>query len=229
MFNRHSVAGALLGVATGAILSFLIADFYQSKLGSWYKANLLRINPEIKDLVLAHPYFSEDERIKNDLAWARDLAVPDLRMFPEDARLAADLNFSARPIDGRERRMDFLKGKVVFLNVWATWCGPCRMEMPGIQRLYEKLAGDGRIVFVAISDESPETVRKFFKKRKYTFPSYTIKGDLPPVLACLGIPTTFIIDPDGRIVVRHVGGCKWDDKTVIDFLGQVASQGGKRR
>jgi thiol-disulfide isomerase/thioredoxin len=107
---------------------------------------------------------------------------------------------------------------VVFLNFWATWCPPCVGEMPSIQRLYDTLKDEEGVVFVCVSDEEPDTVRKFVEEKGYTFPVYTMEGERPEDFRGRGIPTTFILSQDGKISFRHIGSAKWDDQSSIDFI-----------
>ena len=114
-------------------------------------------------------------------------------------------------------RLSQFKGKVVFMNFWATWCRPCGAEKPTIQNLYNYLKNED-VVFLLISNEKKETVQAFVEKRKFTFPVYLYKDDLPNVLKSPGIPATFILDRDGVIVFKHVGLAKWDDESCWSFL-----------
>jgi thiol-disulfide isomerase/thioredoxin len=129
----------------------------------------------------------------------------------------ADYGLKLTHLDGTPLDADTLRGHVVFLNFWATWCGPCRAEMPAIQRLYEKTGGDG-VTFLAVSDEKGETISAFLKKNTYSFPVYRITGKRPRVYQTAGIPATFILTPDGRIAFKHVGAARWDDDATIAFL-----------
>jgi thiol-disulfide isomerase/thioredoxin len=116
------------------------------------------------------------------------------------------------------------KGKVLFLNLWATWCGPCRMEMPSIQRLYDSMKDE--VTFVLVSNEAPDDVRSFMETEGYTMPAYTSDDTPPDVLSTRGIPTTFIVSPQGEIVLRHVGSADWDKQEVRDFLTETGGVGG---
>jgi len=132
-------------------------------------------------------------------------------------KAAADYDWSIRTMDGKDLKMEDVKGKTVFINFWATWCAPCRVEMPSIQSLWERLEKEG-IVFVCISNEDPKTVSKFIKKNGYTFPVYTIKGEPPKIFQADGIPATFILSPDGKVQLKHVGAAKWIDPTVVQYI-----------
>jgi thiol-disulfide isomerase/thioredoxin len=135
--------------------------------------------------------------------------------FPGAA--TAEYNLKLEGLDGAPFDADTLKGKVVFLNFWATWCGPCRAEMPSIQTLYDKAKGQG-VVFLAVSDEKREAIAEFVKKNPYTFPVYRIVGATPEVFRSAAIPTTFILAPDGRVAFKHVGSAQWDTDSTLAFL-----------
>ncbi len=126
-------------------------------------------------------------------------------------------------LDGTELDVADLKGEVVFLNLWATWCPPCRAEMPSIQRLYEKMKDEG-VVFALVSNEGPTTVRKSVEESGYTMPIYTAAGAAPPAFRTRAIPTTFIIGRDGEIALRHVGAKDWNDEDTVSLLRRLLAE-----
>ncbi|WP_242916452.1 TlpA disulfide reductase family protein [Pontibacter liquoris] len=127
--------------------------------------------------------------------------------------------FRMAGLDGKTVSFESLKGKVIFMNLWATWCPPCIAEMPNIQKLYEKVGSD-KIAFVMLSlDEGGmDKVKKFISKKGYTFPVYMPAGQLPQEFYSNAIPTTFIISPEGKIVAQQEGMAEYDTKEVRDFL-----------
>jgi thiol-disulfide isomerase/thioredoxin len=129
----------------------------------------------------------------------------------------AEYDWTVQSLDGQDFRMADAKGKVVFLNFWATWCSPCVAEMPSIQQLHEKLRDQG-VVFVCVSNEETSKVSRFAKEKGFTFPIYTMRGAPPAVFKTQGIPATFILSPDGKIAFKHVGSARWDDGKSIDFI-----------
>jgi thiol-disulfide isomerase/thioredoxin len=131
-----------------------------------------------------------------------------------------DYNWRVRALDGKELDLGKTKGKIIFLNFWATWCPPCVAEMPSIQRFYDAMKSE-EIHFMCVSDEDRTKVNKFVQERGFTFPVYTLVGEKPQILRTQGIPATFIISQDGQIVFKHVGGAKWDDKTSIVFMKKL--------
>jgi thiol-disulfide isomerase/thioredoxin len=136
---------------------------------------------------------------------------------PVPVQTRMDYNWRLRGLDGNELDIRKTKGRIIFLNFWATWCPPCVAEMPSIQRLYDQIKNE-EINFMVVSEEDRAKVDKFVKERGFTFPVYTVIGEKPRVFQTRGIPTTFIISRDGQIVFRHVGAAKWDHESSIDFL-----------
>ena len=115
-------------------------------------------------------------------------------------------DFALKDLGGKDISLDDYKGKVVFLNFWATWCPPCRQEIPGFIEAYEKYKGDGLVILgVAVSDRE-NSVKSYVEKSKMTYPvamgDTKIVKDYDPGNA---IPTTIVIDRDGNIFHKHVG------------------------
>jgi thiol-disulfide isomerase/thioredoxin len=129
----------------------------------------------------------------------------------------ADYDWTVRSLNGQDFKMTDAKGKVVFLNFWATWCPPCVAEMPSIQQFHEKLKDDG-VVFVCVSNEETPKVSQFAKEKGFTFPIYTMRDAPPNVFKTRGIPATFILSPEGKIAFKHIGSAKWDDDQCVGFI-----------
>ncbi len=123
----------------------------------------------------------------------------------EDLNIPADYSLTFKSLDGQTIRLSDYKGKYIFLNFWATWCPPCREEMPGIQSLYNDVKNNN-VVFICASNEETYKVSDFVKTNNFTFPIYTYTGSLPSLYELHGIPTTFIISKDGKIIAKYVGG-----------------------
>ena len=112
--------------------------------------------------------------------------------------------------EGRAMNLSDLRGKAVFVNLWASWCPPCRAEMPGIEALYQKV-DKSKVAFVMLSlDENPAKAQKFFKSQGYTFPLYFRTGELPAPFDSNTIPSTIILGPDGQLAARHDGMADYD-------------------
>jgi len=137
-----------------------------------------------------------------------------------------DYNFVVRDKSGRRRPFTEFKGKVIFLNLWATWCGPCRAEMPTIQSLYNE-SGSDSVAFVMLSVDDVEAeplISRYIEKSKFTFPVYRPSGYLTEQLNVPGIPTTFIISKDGKIVSKEIGATNFDTPKFRKFLKKLSKE-----
>ena len=129
-------------------------------------------------------------------------------------------NFKIKDLNGTVIDFKDFKGKTIFLNVWATWCGPCRVEMPSIQKLYDKVDKEN-IVFImlAVDDRKHfDKVVNFVKEKEYTFPVYVPHEFLPDQLMVRTIPTTFVINSDGKIATKETGAANYDTEEFKKFL-----------
>ncbi len=125
-------------------------------------------------------------------------------------------------LTGKPANLHDFKGKVVFLNLWASWCPPCRGEMPDIQRLYEQV-DTARVAFVMLSlDRDLARARQVVKEEGYTFPVFFPAGPLPDELESQAIPTTFILTPGGQIASRTDGMALYDTPEFRAYLHQLA-------
>jgi thiol-disulfide isomerase/thioredoxin len=138
--------------------------------------------------------------------------------------LPAEYNWTLEDLNEQPVRFSSFEGKTVFLNIWATWCGPCVGEMPSIARLAETpRLKDKSIEFVCVStDDSPDPVRRFVKDKNWPMTILRTQS-LPPVFTTSGIPATFVIAPSGRIVAAEVGASDWDNPQVVEFLEKTAA------
>ena len=123
-------------------------------------------------------------------------------------------------IDGGEASLAAFRGKLVVLNVWATWCPPCRKELPSLQRLSANLDG-GRFVIVGLSlDQDAVAVREYLHDKGVTYANFLDRNlDIAKnVLGMKAYPDTFFIGPDGTLLGRVVGAIDWDDPRVMHAL-----------
>jgi thiol-disulfide isomerase/thioredoxin len=123
--------------------------------------------------------------------------------------------------DGRAHTLADFRGKVVLLNIWATWCEPCREEMPALDRLQAKLGGERfQVVALSVDQQGPEVARKFFAdvgvKSLALYVDRSAQATFK--LGAVGLPSTLLVDPRGREIGRHVGPAKWDSPEVVDEL-----------
>lgn len=135
-------------------------------------------------------------------------------------------NWQVKDLQGRRLEANDLKGKVLFLNMWATWCGPCREEMPSIEALYKDVTDSVNFVMLSIDkDNMFGKVKKMVKDQSFTFPVYTLAGPLPEQLNVPLIPTTFIVDRSGKIVYHFEGSANYDTKKFKTLLHSLATAG----
>jgi cytochrome c biogenesis protein CcmG, thiol:disulfide interchange protein DsbE len=127
----------------------------------------------------------------------------------------------------RSKGMDDYRGEVVLLNIWATWCGPCRIEMPSMQRLEERLGPKGlRIVAVSIDDPGMEgRIRAFAEELGLSFELlYDPSGRIRDQYQTSGVPETFVIGRDGRIRRRVIGADDWSSEPNVAFLERLLAE-----
>ena len=122
--------------------------------------------------------------------------VPTPMVFP-DLELAG--------AEGGAVRLSQLKGNVVLLNVWATWCGPCRMELPIVQRLYDKYSDRNFVVLAVNIDADRQRIEPFMKRYNISLPIYFAAPEDAAQMTSMGIPTTFLISNDRRLLDSRVG------------------------
>lgn len=152
---------------------------------------------------------------------ATGLIKPDTDL-DQSEKIAVSYNFALKSAQGETVNFDVFKGKVVFLNFWATWCPPCLAEMPDIHRLYEDMDDDmdkDKIAFVMIAgDNDFEKAKRFIQKKGYTFPIYRLISPLPEALKTSTIPTTFVLSKEGIIEAKKKGFASYNNDTFIEFL-----------
>ena len=134
--------------------------------------------------------------------------------FPTDADAA--MAWRLRDLDGNETDLADIPEKVVFVNRWATWCGPCVVEMPSIENLVRELVEED-IAFLIVSNEPVETVAPFVEDKGWRVPIYTTDR-VPPVFQSSGIPSTFVLDESRRVVFAHTGSALWDAPSSIMYF-----------
>ena len=129
-----------------------------------------------------------------------------------------DYQIALKDLKGNEFVTSEFKGKVVFLNFWATWCPPCVAEMPSIQALYDSYKNNNDVMFLLVSNEAAEDVRKFIAKNGYTFPVYLQNGKLPGTFAAMNIPTTYVVSKTGKLVIRETGAVNWAGERMTKIM-----------
>lgn len=158
--------------------------------------------------------------------WNADAPVATAAAMPVVLTGAAAYphNLPMATLDGKAVNLSDLKGKVVFVNLWASWCPPCRAEMPGIEALYKKV-DHSKVAFVMLSlDDDAAKARKFVTSKGYTFPVYLRTGELPAPFDSNSIPSTVILGPDGQVAARHDGMAEYDTPEFLAALDNLAKK-----
>ena len=150
----------------------------------------------------------------------KGLALFGPSVVNEDNReTLVDYNWQLTDLNNNTVDFNNLKGEVVFVNLWATWCPPCIAEMPGLQKLYDDYYG--KIQFLLVSSEDEEVVNNFFAKNNYSFNSYKPTTEIPEKLKSRSIPRTFLIDKDGKIVIDKNGAADWNSKKIRSLIDEL--------
>lgn len=129
---------------------------------------------------------------------------------------------------GRELTLEDFRGEVVLLNIWATWCVPCRQEMPTLDRLQARLGGDGfQVLPLSIDRAGIEPVRRFYEEIGIRHLGIYLAEELRAMFAfgAVGLPTTILVDREGQEIARFVGPAEWDSPEAITQFQSVISQG----
>ena len=142
------------------------------------------MNPNVKDIAEVRHNTDEDAEITN--------------------LTKADFNLKLMDRDGHVIALEELKGKVIFMNFWATWCPPCIAEMPSIDKLHKDMGDE--VAFVMLSfDQDFETAKAYDKRKAYDLPIYTLASPMPALYNSTALPTTYVIDAKGNLALTHKG------------------------
>ncbi len=150
------------------------------------------------------------------------LPTPEIDSTNIDKYPMADFNLKVSDLNGKPIIMEDYRGKVIFLNFWATWCMPCVAELPSIDKLYNEFKDDN-IVFLLISNEKSEKVKSYKTRKGYDVP-FVIQDStskIPRMYYSRSIPTTFLINKEGKVVKASSGAEDWDDKEFVETLKKM--------
>ncbi len=172
---------------------------------------LFLIAPFILLSPLAYPAYSEEEDLFSKI---KIQSIVDKKKIPD---------FCLDGLNGEKVQLKSLKGKIIFLNFWATWCGPCKEEMPSMEALYQHFK-ERNFVFLTISLDygGQDSVRKFIGNHRYHFPVLLDPlGKTLDLFQINKIPTTLIIDKNGKMIGRAIGPRNWSSPEFFSLIEQL--------
>ncbi len=134
-------------------------------------------------------------------------------------------SFTLKDLSGVSRTLKEFRGKLIFLNFWATWCHPCRDEMPEMEKLWKRLKNKGFVIIAVAVDKNPRMVREFYESYKVTFPVLLDpKGEVRKKYEVTALPMTYMIGKDGKISGRVTGSINWTSDAFATKLRSICSQ-----
>jgi len=159
----------------------------------------------------------------NSRAWImRQLAfAPSVKSEAKSPTLS-NYSWELKGINTPDVNLQTFKGKVIFVNFWATWCPPCRAEMPLIQKLYNDYKGSVNFVFV--TTDSGKKVNSYFQEHSLNLPTYNMVSREPSEFTTRSIPATYIVSKKGKIVVSTVGAADWNSKKIRKLLDKLLTE-----
>jgi|SRR6185312_198973 len=150
------------------------------------------------------------------------LLKADIKKAMPDKDLPEAATFSFTDANGKAATTADLKGKVVFINFWASWCPPCRAEMPDLEKLYQKLKDDDRFVFLFMNeDEDKNKAIQYLQKNHFSIPLHYASGNVPKEIFSGTLPTTIVINKEGKIVLKHQGMAGYNSENFIRQLKEL--------
>jgi peroxiredoxin len=149
---------------------------------------------------------------------AQDTARP-----PGDVHGHADYDWRLTTLDGQTVSLADYRGEVVVINVWATWCAPCVREIESFARLRDAL-GDTPVRLLLVSPEQAEPVRRFARRYRHDLPFLLEAEPMPAAFDLRALPTTYVIDRAGRIVLKQRGAADWSAPAVVRYLAHLAAR-----
>lgn len=140
---------------------------------------------------------------------------------PQEVTNLSGIQF--KEASGKITDLGDLKGKVVFLNFWATWCPPCLAEMPSVNKLYEHFKDDKNVVFILVDADSdlPKS-QKYMDRKNFKLPVYQVASNIPEQIFKGSLPTTVVFDKEGRLSYHEVGAANYGSGKFVEFIKKLA-------
>lgn len=137
----------------------------------------------------------------------------------EDQKQLKPFTYNVRTLDGISKEVKIGQGRVTFISYWATWCPPCIAEFPSIDKLFKDYGKE--IDFLLITNEDPEIVKQFLKEKEFDIPVVLPHMRTPEELYESSIPTSYIIDGTGKIIIKEQGAVDWNSTEIREVLEQL--------
>jgi len=159
--------------------------------------------------------------------WAKPMLekkVKQIQLAPPDfpTQQPAEFDFAAVGKNATPLNFADYRGRIVVLNIWATWCMPCMAELPSFGKLAAHYSGDKDVAVICLSQESADTIFKSRGALGSQAPIFSLSGHpLPSIYKTEAIPATFVIDERGMIVFKHIGSTDWSHPSVIKFIDSL--------
>ncbi len=173
-----------------------------------------------RSLVLFIIIFTFSVNIFADTGTIKELLAQNGFSVPK--KTVSSINFKLANLNGVEKELADYKGKIVFLNFWASWCGPCRSEMSSMETLYNEFREKGLVILAINLGENPAIVKKFKKDNNLSFPVLMDKDHSASALyGVRSIPTTYLIDRSGNILGMTVGSREWNSPVFRSLFREI--------
>lgn len=140
----------------------------------------------------------------------------------KDQKTLSSYKWELKDIKGEIVNFSQSEKRVAVVNIWATWCPPCIAEMPSLQNLYNEY-GD-KVDFYFVASDKKEKVTRFLAKEGYNLPVYFYHGIIPPLLETGSLPTTYLVDKKGKIIISKKGSADWDSDSVKKLLDKAIAE-----
>lgn len=153
-----------------------------------------------------------------------DKKLKQIHLAPPDFPIQQPAEFDFAAVGKNATPLNFAdyRGRIVVLNIWATWCMPCMAELPSFGKLAAHYSGDKDVAVICLSQESADTIFKSRGALDSEAPIFSLSGHpLPSIYKTDSIPATFVIDKRGMIVFKHVGSTDWSHPSVIKFIDSL--------
>ena len=177
-------------------------------------------------IITAIVFFNADARtllIRGFMITGLFNAEVDTETKKSDLNRSAPTGMTFRKEDGELLNLSENKGKVYFINFWATWCPPCRAEMPSINKLASKVEHKNKISFIMVDvDNKMDASVKFMKKNSFNLQVYASVSPIPEQIFNGTLPSTVIIGPNGNVVFHHTGMANYNTTEMINLLNTLS-------